>query len=124
MVYVVGVDAALSHPDVRKRNMLFTAMTRAKGWVRMTGVGEGAKQCETEIALAKLKFPSLLFTYPAPGDLQIMKRDLAEAADKKLKARRLIEQLQEELSEEEIAELWTEASKERSARPKKGKKGN
>src|SRR6516164_9231972 len=31
MVYVVGADAVMFRPDVRKRNMLFTAMTRAKG---------------------------------------------------------------------------------------------
>lgn len=123
MVYVVGTDAAMNHPDVRKRNMLFTAMTRAKGWVRMTGVGEGAQRCAKEIKAAQDSFPSLVFTYPGPEDLQIMKRDLAEAADKKLKARRLIEQLQEDLSDEEIEQMLKEAKSERGTKRKRPKKG-
>ena len=40
-----------------------------------------------------------------------MKRDLAEAADHKLKKRRLMEQLQEECTEEEIEELLKELRK-------------
>lgn len=123
MVYVVGIDAAMFHPDVRKRNMLFTAMTRAKGWVRLTGVGEGAKRCAVEIAAAKETFPSLVFTYPGPQDLQVMKRDLAEAADKKLKARRLIEQLKEDLSDEEIEQMLKEVKTKRGAKHKRPKKG-
>ncbi len=104
MVYVLGVDALMHYPDVRKRNMLFTAMTRAKGWVRVSGVGEGADRFVTELAQAKANFPNLKFRFPSSKELKMMRRDLAEAADKKLRTRRLIEQLQEELSPEEIAE--------------------
>ena len=114
MVYVVGVDAVMFRPDVRKRNMLFTAMTRAKGWVRLSGVGDGAARCIAELSKAKEHFPSLVFTYPGPEELKVMKRDLAEAADRKLKARRLIEQLQEDYSEEEIEEMLRETSKKKS----------
>jgi superfamily I DNA and RNA helicase len=123
MVYVVGMDAALSQPDVRRRNMLFTAMTRTKGWVRMTGVGDGAKRCMKELEFAKINFPSLVFTYPGPEDLQIMKRDLADAADKKIKARRLIEQLQEDLTDEEIEQMLKESKSQRGAKTKRFKKG-
>ena len=38
-VYVVGVDAIFNNPDIIHRNRLFTAMTRAKAWVTITGVG-------------------------------------------------------------------------------------
>jgi superfamily I DNA and RNA helicase len=105
MVYVVGVDAVMFRPDVRKRNMLFTAMTRAKGWVRVSGVGQGAVSCAQEISRAKEEFPYLKFKYPAPEELKVMKRDLAAVADKRLRARRLIEQLQEEFSAEEINDM-------------------
>jgi superfamily I DNA and RNA helicase len=121
MVYVVGIDAALNHPDVRRRNMLFTAMTRAKGWVQMSGVGAGAERCIKEMTDAKNNFPSLIFTYPGPEDLQIMKRDLAEVADKKMKARRLIEQLQQDLTDDEINQMFKEAKSERAAKRKRPK---
>jgi superfamily I DNA and RNA helicase len=113
VVYVVGVDAVMLHPDVRKRNMLFTAVTRAKGWVRISGVGDGAKRCLEEVRAAKEHFPSLVFIYPGPEELKIMKRDLAEAADRKLKIKRVLEQLQDELSEEELEELLKETQRPR-----------
>jgi superfamily I DNA and RNA helicase len=125
MVYVMGVDAAMFRPDVRKRNMLFTAMTRAKGWVRLSGIGDGAVRCIAELKKAKQHFPSLVFTYPGPEELKVMQRDLAEAADRKLKARRLIEQLREDYTEEEIEELLKESTKAgvRRKGPSSRKKG-
>jgi len=123
MVYVVGVDAVMNSPDVRRRNMLFTAMTRAKGWVRVSGTGDGAKQCMAELKKAQEHFPALVFKYPGPKELKVMKRDLAEAADKKLKLRRLIDQFREEnLSEEEIEELLKE-TKRRGSYRRKSRKG-
>ena len=122
MVYVVGVDAVMYNPDVRRRNMLFTAMTRAKGWVRLSGMGEGAERCAVELQRAKEHYPALVFKYPGPEELKIMKRDLAEAADKKLKARRLLEQLQEDFTDEEIQQIMKEAKGRRPthSKPKKG----
>lgn len=108
MVYVVGVDAVMYHADVRKRNMLFTAMTRAKGWVRVNGIGKYAERCLRELQQAKAFFPSLVFSYPGPEELKIMKRDLANVADRKMKALRMIEQLRGEYSDDEIAELMME----------------
>jgi superfamily I DNA and RNA helicase len=119
MVYVIGVDALMHTPDVRRRNMLFTAMTRAKGWVRISGTGDGAKRCIGELKNAKEHYPTLVFKYPGPEELKIMERDLAETADKKLKARRLIEQLQEDFSDEEIEEILQERRKRRGSRHRK-----
>jgi superfamily I DNA and RNA helicase len=123
MVYVMGVDAVMLKPNVRNRDMLFTAMTRAKGWVRITGVGAGAKQCISELKHAKENFPALVFEYPGPEELKIMKRDLAEAADKKLKARRLIEQLEEDFSYQEIEDILRERKKGRSSTRLKSRRG-
>ncbi|QDV69028.1 hypothetical protein Poly24_27420 [Rosistilla carotiformis] len=108
MVYVVGVDAVMYRPNVNKRNKLFTAMTRAKGWVRVSGEGEGAAQFIKELTTAKAKFPRLEFTYPSEEELKVMKRDLAESADQKLRQKRLLDQLREELSDEEIRRLMNE----------------
>jgi superfamily I DNA and RNA helicase len=117
MVYVVGVDAVMFNPNVRSRNMLFTAMTRAKGWVRVSGVGKRAERCKTEMETAAANFPYLVFKYPEPPELKIMKRDLAEAADKRLKARRLIEQL-EDFSDSEIQVMLAESKGRRRGKPR------
>ncbi len=44
-VYVVGVDALFTpYAGGRSRNILYTAMTRAKGWVKVSGVGPAATE--------------------------------------------------------------------------------
>ena len=41
MVYVVGLEEiAVNEDSVKYRNKLFTAMTRAKCWVKLMGVGD------------------------------------------------------------------------------------
>ena len=40
MVYVVGLDRVAQNPDdISLRNQLFLAMTRARGWVTISGTG-------------------------------------------------------------------------------------
>ena len=103
MVYVVGVDALYrTYAGVRERNVLFTAMTRAKGWVRVSGIGDGAAECKTEIDLAIKNSPNLFFTYPSEEQLKIIKRDLAEKASRKHKAEKKLEEVLNEISPEDI----------------------
>jgi superfamily I DNA and RNA helicase len=120
MVYVVGCDSAMRDPNVKKRNMLFTAITRAKGWVRMSGcwdpsIGGGEFPLQSEFKSAQEHFPQLVFRYPDHEALKVMKRDLAEAADRKMKAERLLALLDEDFSDEEIQNLIKQR-----ARKKKG----
>src|SRR4051812_2948205 len=52
VVFVVGADAA----DTRTRsgrNKIFTALTRTKGWLRVSGVGANATKLVNEIAKAQ-----------------------------------------------------------------------
>lgn len=103
MVYVVGVDALFStYAGVRERNVLFTAMTRAKGWLRVSGVGDAAQECKKEIDLALHNFPNLIFPYPSNEQLKIIRRDLAEKAIRKQQNERKLDELLEEMSAEEI----------------------
>lgn len=102
-VYVVGIDALFTiYASVRDRNVLFTAMTRAKGWVQLSGVGDPAESCKAEIDLAKKNFPYLEFDYPSAKDLKVMQRDLKEKAIRKSKAQKTIDKLLEDLSPEDI----------------------
>lgn len=77
-VYILGIDAIFFEPSPRDRNRAFTAMTRAKGWLYVTGVGGSANVFAEELRLAKKSFPELVFTYPTPEELVFMKRDLVE----------------------------------------------
>jgi len=117
MVYVLGIDALSStYAGVRQRNMLFTAMTRAKGWVRVSGIGAAAEALIKEIAAAMRNVPYLRFNYPSQEQLKIIKRDLAEKDLRKQRADKLAEFVEEnKYTPEEIARV----SEQRSI--KKGK---
>jgi superfamily I DNA and RNA helicase len=102
-VYVVGVDALYTlDPTIKERNILFTAMTRSKGWLTVSGISEPAKLCCNEIEIAKRNFPYLEFKYPSQKDIKIMQRDIKEKAVRKSKAKKMLDELLNELSPEEI----------------------
>lgn len=86
-VYVVGADAPFKNQNIRARNLLFTAMTRTKAWLFISGVGSHAKLLAREIESAISNYPNLIFTYPSPKDLAVMKRDIqrGDELEKKLK---------------------------------------
>ncbi len=117
MVYVLGVDALYTtYAGVRERNVLFTAMTRAKGWVRVSGVGKAAMECKTEIDIALKNFPFLIFSYPSKEQIKTIKRDLAERASRKQKAERKLDEVLADMTEDEIIRFLEQRS------IKKGKK--
>ena len=77
VVYLVGIDGLFHNITPRARNRVFTAMTRAKGWLHITGVDSGATESfKKEINLAKQNYPNLRFVYPSQEELVYMKRDL------------------------------------------------
>ncbi len=78
VVFLLGVDALFYRSTAKNRNMLFTAMTRAKGWLRMSGIGPDAQRFADEITRAKSNLPRLTFNYPPAAELVVMKRDLVE----------------------------------------------
>lgn len=99
----MGIDSLFStYAGVRERNILFTAITRAKAWVVLTGVGESAQLCQKEIEIALAKCPHLTFKYPSSQELKIMRRDLQEKDIKKHDTERMLEKVLEEMNEEEI----------------------
>jgi superfamily I DNA and RNA helicase len=111
----------MRQPDVRRRNMLFTAFTRAKGWVRASGCGKEVANLLIEVNTAKANFPYLVFEYPDPEMLKVMRRDLAEAADRKLKLERLMDELGDEYTPEEISAFIDERRKKRRERDRQKK---
>lgn len=125
MVYIVGVDSLFRKEDVRLRNMLFTAITRAKGWVRMSGVGKYAEQCVREVRQAKKNFPYLKFKYPSDEQLNVMKRDLAASAIRKHEIQRKLDEIMElgeDMSPEELLDLWESRLGKYGKKNRKGSK--
>lgn len=66
MVYIVGTDAVFNKADnVIERNKLFTAMTRAKGWVHITGSGSSMSKCQEELDKLTQNDFKLVFNQPS-----------------------------------------------------------
>lgn len=78
-VYIVGIDGLFWRPSPKDRNRAFTAMTRTKGWLCVTGVGVSAQRFDDELRKAKANFPALQFVQPSEQDFVFMKRDLVMA---------------------------------------------
>ena len=93
MVYVINSDDC--HTDAanlaRKRNQLFTAITRSKAWVRVTGVGRGMEALIEEYVALKQTGFELTFRYPTEEErshLNIVHRDMSASQEELLKQSR------------------------------------
>lgn len=105
-VHVVGIDSLYSlEPSIRERNLMFTAMTRAKGWVSLSGIAPTAAKWVKELDTALTKCPNIEFNYPSREELSIMKRDIKEKATRKSKQARILDELLAEMSPEEIKQF-------------------
>jgi superfamily I DNA and RNA helicase len=95
VVYILASEMLYDYVgEVENRNRVFTAMSRSKGWVRMTGVGPGMKRLEDEIAAIETDFPYFKFTFP---DMETIRKLDAETAFRKRemrKAREAVRNLQ------------------------------
>ena len=106
-VYILGVDALFAfQQNVRERNLLFTAMTRSKGWLTITGIGSNAEAWIKEIEEAKENVPYLRFTYPTKEQLKMMPRDMDEANDIANKREKLAQELLKTMDAEQAVEFF------------------
>ena len=104
-VFIVGIDSLFPYDkNVRDRNILFTAMTRSKGWLTMSGIGGQASSWKKEIESAKHNCPSLVFKYPTESQLKIMPRDMDEASIIANRRERLAEDLLKTMTIEQAIE--------------------
>lgn len=110
VVYIVGIDALFGLKSIRNRNMAFTAMTRAKGWLRVTGMGAAADAFAAEIEAALDNSPFIKFRYPGPDQLSLMRRDLLD--DKVADVERSLDELEESMSAEEYEDFLKKRLKE------------
>lgn len=81
MVYIINAQYCHEGLELAKRrNVLFTGMTRSKAWVRVCGYGDGMKGLEGEFNRVKENKFSLSFTYPTKEErrhMNIVNRDMS-----------------------------------------------
>lgn len=75
MVYVVDAQyASSSYNTVTRRNTLFTAITRSRAWVRITGWGSGISDIAREVEAVRNRNYRLEFQIPSAGRLTELRR--------------------------------------------------
>lgn len=81
MIYVINAQSCFSGYELaRKRNILFTAMTRSKAWLRVVGYGDSMKKLEAEYTEVKHKDFALEFVYPTEEErrrMNLVNRDMS-----------------------------------------------
>lgn len=82
MIYVINAQDCYNHAGqvTMYRNVLFTAMTRSKAWLRLSGVGDQMNSLIEEAINVKDHQYRLEFTYPNADtrkNLKIINRDLS-----------------------------------------------
>lgn len=75
-VYLVGTDYLSYNLNVRNRNLIFTAFTRTKGWLTISGVGVILDTLFYEITQAQKNLPEIKFNYPTAAQVQQIEHDL------------------------------------------------
>jgi superfamily I DNA and RNA helicase len=75
MVYVVHAEhGAYGGSIVRRRNTLFSAITRSRAWTRITGAGEQMHIIEREVNHVSAHDYKLVLTVPTPAELARMRK--------------------------------------------------
>ncbi|RKW54682.1 MAG: helicase [Lachnospiraceae bacterium] len=121
MVYVINAESCYNsdYDLAKKRNQLFTAITRSKAWVRVLGVGEDMDKLIDEYKKIESHNYTLDFIYPEKSQrekMNIVNRDMSAAEKNKVQKNKtnienLIMELEngeifpEDLGEEQIARL-------------------
>ena len=110
-VIVIGLDGA-GRRTRSGRNKVFTALTRSKAWVRVSGMGDIAVGLMQEISVAVQKFPNLEFVMPDLTKINFIQRDLGkkQAAIKRIREQYLKQLQGEGFTEDEALNLLEEGN--------------
>lgn len=108
-VIAMGIDATASWSR-QGRNKLFTAFTRSKAWLRVSGIGQTATSLIGEISIALSKVPNLEFTMPDLEQVELIQRDLTrkQAEVKKIREEYLRRLKEQGFSEDEARDFLEE----------------
>jgi len=93
MVYLLNSQQCYESADgspanlIRKRNTLFTAITRSKAWVNICGVGERMQKLSEELQLIAENDYHLNFRYPTDSEIDqmnVIHRDISQKDKKRI----------------------------------------
>jgi superfamily I DNA and RNA helicase len=91
MVYVIdGQNCGTDFASAKSRNILFTAMTRSKAWVRVIGYGTAMQSLQEEFSKIKRNDFKLDFVYPNKtlrNKLNIIHRDKSKYEEQNIDKR-------------------------------------
>ncbi|OBT10371.1 hypothetical protein A9267_05700 [Shewanella sp. UCD-FRSSP16_17] len=94
MVFTAGIDALYFNKNSRSgRNKIFTAFTRTKAWLRVSGVGKNAKYFFNEIDQSIKNSPSLIFDVPDAQEIETIQRDLNSKPNEMVKLQQIYGEL-------------------------------
>ena len=109
-VLAIGINAI--HPmrnSLTGRNRIFTAFTRAKVWLRISGVGQHSALFLKEVGVSLEHSPRLDFPFPDLKQVSLLQRDVGK---RELKLRNLRDRYRRELErlgldQDDMAEFFT-----------------
>jgi superfamily I DNA and RNA helicase len=86
VVYIISFDSLYEYTEeIVRRNQAFAAISRSKGWVRITGAGRQMQAAEAEIRQILSDIPYLKFKFP---DMEKIKRlDASETSRRRREVR-------------------------------------
>jgi len=104
MVLAVGIDAIYPFRKMRSgRNKLFTAFTRTKAWLRVSGMGDRANYFFEEMQQSIENAPKLKFIVPSLEEIETIQRDLNSKTPELYKLQTMMNELRKQgYSEDEI----------------------
>lgn len=89
MVYLADADYGSFTADiVQVRNVLFTAITRSRAWIRITGVGYGMDLIEAEIN--KCKSNNYILEFDVPSEKEIRELNLLNKGNSKQRGNQIL----------------------------------
>lgn len=110
VVYLVGAQycaSELGEEAYRRRNSLFTALTRARGWVRVTGIGSEMQDLKTEFTKVKKDNYYLKFKYPTKEELNNIRTLNDDSASNRSKENSYLQKLSsEEITGDDIPDKY------------------
>ncbi len=99
MVYILNADYCSQNIELRKvRNILFTAITRSRAWVRICGVGDGIQELESEMDQCIKNDYALEFNMPTASELKKMNLIHRDRTEKELEKMKTASKMAKDLS--------------------------
>lgn len=107
VVYILNSEyACLPYISVRARNVLFTAITRSRAWVRLCGIGDRMDQLIGELESVRVNQFRLAFRVPTVQDLKRMRKIHRDLTDNEIaKQKAAIKSIRELVSMADSGEL-------------------